>query len=136
MNRERYSKFIEGIDLQQIYLVSLNCNRLVELEGDSWHVDLRPGFRVVDSDKSDEITVEARIQASAYHKKEQMVVVDATFMLIYHSASEINFDDEIKEIFLKSNPPLNIWPYAREIISSMTTRMGLPPLIIEPYKVY
>lgn len=136
MDRERYSRFIEGLDLRQIYLLSLSCSRQVDLEGERWLVDLTPEFQIVDSDKSEEIMVEARLRANAHHQKEQMVVVDATFMLIYHSASETKFDDEIKEVFLKNNPPLNVWPYAREVISSMTTRMGLPPLIIEPYKVY
>ncbi|NLJ80285.1 MAG: protein-export chaperone SecB [Firmicutes bacterium] len=41
----------------------------------------------------------------------------------------------MKKIFLQNNPPLNSWPYAGEIISSLTTRMGFPPLVIEPYKV-
>lgn len=136
MSRERYSKFIEGLDLQQIYLVNLSCSRQVDVEGERWYVDLRPEFRVVDSGKSEEIRVEARLRASAHEQKVQMMIVDATFMLVYSSASDTDFDDEIREIFLKSNPPLNIWPYAREVISSMTTRMGFPPLIIEPYKVY
>ena len=116
--------------------MNLNCWRQVVLKGEQWHVELEPGFRIVDSKNDHEVAVEARLRASALYEKAEMVVVDATFMLIYHIDSATDFDDEIKDIFLTNNPPLNIWPYAREAISSMTTRMGLPPLIIEPYKVY
>ena len=43
--------------------------------------------------------------------------------------------EENIENFININVPINIWPYAREIISSITTRMGYSPLIIEPYTI-
>ena len=35
--------------------------------------------------------------------------------------------------FTEKNTPVNIWPYARELISSVTTRMGYPAFIIKPF---
>lgn len=46
-----------------------------------------------------------------------------------------------EQLFEKNNLSLserqvlpNIWPYAREIVSNITTRMGFPPLMIPPLK--
>lgn len=38
-----------------------------------------------------------------------------------------DFRDYLINLLCK-NKPLNAWPYGREIISSITSRMGLPPL--------
>ena len=45
------------------------------------------------------------------------------------------FDEAYIKFFAQRNVTVNIWPYARELISSLTTRMGYPTLIIEPLKV-
>ncbi|WP_394512536.1 protein-export chaperone SecB [Priestia aryabhattai] len=42
---------------------------------------------------------------------------------------KILFEQEIKE-FSSRNVPVNAWPYVRELVSSLTTRMGYPPLLI------
>ncbi|NLJ80284.1 MAG: hypothetical protein GX335_04595 [Firmicutes bacterium] len=47
MSRERHADFIEGISLQQIYLVDLMCSREPEPVGERWTVDLRPDFEIV-----------------------------------------------------------------------------------------
>lgn len=37
--------------------------------------------------------------------------------------------------FSKINGPVHVWPYVRELVSSMTVRMGFPALVIPSYKV-
>ena len=44
-----------------------------------------------------------------------------------------DYTNELEE-FASRNLPINLWPYAREFISSMTARMGFPPLFIGMYK--
>lgn len=134
MNKEKYAKFIAGVDLSQIYLSELTCHRAGSLDGDQWTVAVKPNFEVVSSTNLS-ITVRAAFEVQVKNEDEPMVSITTAFMLDYSYDEETTFDEEIAELFLQSNPALNIWPYAREIISSLTTRMGLPALVIEPYKV-
>jgi len=49
----------------------------------------------------------------------------------WNDCSEIT-EDYIK-VFIGVNAQNHVWPYGRELISSITTRMGYAALIIEPY---
>ena len=48
---------------------------------------------------------------------------------------EYSLSEEEKQQFLSRNVPVNVWPYARELISTMATRLGYPALLIPPYVV-
>jgi len=56
--------------------------------------------------------------------------VKALFLLKYSIASEREFAPEVLEAFAGLNAPLHCWPYWRELVHSMASRMGLPGLII------
>lgn len=58
-----------------------------------------------------------------------------TFRILYSIDADYEpADDLIKEL-MHRNVPINIWPYAREFVSSMTARMGLLPLFLEPLQI-
>ena len=42
---------------------------------------------------------------------------------------------ELLDAFQHRNVALNVWPYAREFVSSMTVRMGFPALVLSTLKV-
>lgn len=44
-----------------------------------------------------------------------------------------DYEDELRH-FAKNNFPINIWPYAREFVSSISVRMGFPALIMGVYR--
>jgi preprotein translocase subunit SecB len=46
----------------------------------------------------------------------------------------LNFSNELYSLFAERNVIINVWPYAREIISDITSKMGYPPLFIPLYK--
>jgi len=60
--------------------------------------------------------------------------IEFEYMIDYFIENMSSFDVSYIELFVKRNVPVNIWPYARELISSLTTRIGYPALIIEPLK--
>jgi preprotein translocase subunit SecB len=44
-------------------------------------------------------------------------------------------DDELFELFKKRNVPVNINPYARELIQNAMTRVGLPPFTLPVLRI-
>ena len=45
------------------------------------------------------------------------------------------YDIELKQRFVERNVPVNVWPYIREIVATMTAKMGLPPLVLPTLKI-
>lgn len=63
------------------------------------------------------------------------LVIEATFELLYELDASDDVDEEDLEHFAYVNSTLHAWPYWRELVQSMTTRMGLRPLIVGTFKI-
>jgi len=59
--------------------------------------------------------------------------ISVTFFVEY--SSKIPISDDFFEIFKVRNLPLNTWPYFREFIHNITTRVGWPPFIAPTYVI-
>jgi len=136
---ELYSELIKHVELEDIQLINLNCRK----------------YNVEELKRS--ITIEIRTKNEVESFTEQQLLINVSFKVIGHEADkdenrlfEIDFtftlkysllennekfNEEVIDLFVKNNVPLNVWPYARELISSITVRMGLPALVIGTYKI-
>jgi preprotein translocase subunit SecB len=58
--------------------------------------------------------------------------VKASFVLFYAVASFEGLSDDHFYSFGATNGMLNVWPYWRELVHSMTSRMGMPKPVVVP----
>lgn len=68
----------------------------------------------------------------------QLLLVTATFGLSYELPKEappVEMRETLFGAFAFINGTYNAWPYLRELVQSVTTRMGLPGLLIPLYRV-
>jgi hypothetical protein len=63
------------------------------------------------------------------------MALEVVFELAYRLAENAELEDGDLEQFALANSTLHAWPYWREIGQAMTTRMGIPPLVIGTYKL-
>ena len=61
--------------------------------------------------------------------------IDARFLADYSLPAERVFEPKAIDAFGKTNGVFNIWPYWRELVQSITTRMGLPPLTLSVFRI-
>ncbi len=137
--KEEYNKLIKCIELKRIVLCSLNCQLnsdiFKQLGPGQAKVDFKPSFNLKSKDEKS-IYAEANFNVNVFEddKNEKLFNIESSFLLIYEVKEEC--EDKAIEEFIKRNVPLNAWPYGREIISNLTSKMGLPPLNIGLYKVF
>ena len=55
--------------------------------------------------------------------------VQASFLLAYAVEEGGEFDDALAEMFCETNAVFNAWPFFREHAHTLTTKMGLPPVL-------
>jgi hypothetical protein len=60
-----------------------------------------------------------------------MLVMEATFESIYHSAEKI--EDKAISDFSAHNVGFNVWPFWRELVQTSSARLGLPENISVPF---
>jgi len=61
--------------------------------------------------------------------------IEAHFLLVYKLTSATGLEPENLQAFADLNGRFNAWPYWREFVQTMTTRMGLPALTVPSLKI-
>jgi len=79
-------------------------------------------------------TIEVRVPG-ARSGTPPAIVVTATFELIYRLPRAVAPTQVELDTFARTNAIFNVWPYWREFIQNMFTRMTLPPLLLPLYRL-
>ena len=67
--------------------------------------------------------------------KEPDLTIEADFVLIYKAKSLSRLRKNNFDAFGKTNGIYNAWPYWREYVQNIISRMGLPPLVIPVFRL-
>ncbi|WP_170270467.1 protein-export chaperone SecB [Heliorestis acidaminivorans] len=155
-NKEKYSQLISMIELKNIELISLNCNQNPAFNHKgSKPIDAAIKYNTKEVIQSGiELIFPFCLSLATFSNennsgekdydlidsKDKLFDISLELYLNYYievtdnSTLDLsNFLEEINE-FANKNVIINAWPYAREIVSNVTTRMGFPPLLLPPYK--
>lgn len=64
-----------------------------------------------------------------------LATVHASFICCFGMPDDAKLDDHHFAEFGKHNVPFTAWPYWREIVQSACNRMGLPRVVLPPYRL-
>jgi preprotein translocase subunit SecB len=138
---KRYGELIDGIDLLDIYLGSATFKRHAFPDPENYP-EVKATFsggKATYSECDDELCVKQEfrflIEEVGEDRKTTRKVFElkGVFTLVYSNKAAM--DDEIFELFKKRNVPVNMHPYARELIHNSMTRAGLPSFTLPALKI-
>lgn len=139
VDREKYADLVKKVNIVQINLMKINAEKHSPVD-ESGTIDVtvnhRPSLREVLEDGFI-IDFESTISASN-NEDEKLFDINIKYELLYSLEGGIDEEeyDDVIDSFAYRNVPVNIWPYIRELVSEMTVRMGFPPLVLKPLKVF
>ncbi|MCF8010877.1 MAG: protein-export chaperone SecB [Clostridiales bacterium] len=140
VDKQKYKEFIRNIELEGIYLSKLSCNNH-GYENHSKNKGTKELNAEVGASFSVKKSLEEYLYTSSFFQievftgednEDKEFEIDLELVAIYKYNVNL-IDDEITERFVNSSVPLNTWPYARETVSSMCTKMGYPPLFMKTF---
>lgn len=130
-------------ELADIRLVKSSIENLGFPEADSrlnYDLKIQPATRYSAEDGIVIVEVEFSLSIRAASGEEQDDVATVAEISFTHAAlfttseEDLIAEDEL-DIFGKTTGVLAIYPYAREYVQDITGRLGLPPLVLDLYKV-
>ncbi len=124
---EEYRRLLEGIELENIILKASKTEINHELLSENMTVSSKENASYTIT--KDGFDVENKHIVIVKNKdKKNVIRIEGNFLILFHSKEAITdaFFDVYKEISL----PLNVWPFFREFVNSMTARMNIPPLTL------
>lgn len=124
---EKYQEILKGIELRQVRLVK-GLAQLKNTRRTPSHVvvtmtDKGASYENRD-DQCSEVIQSYVVTVREKVERRQFLKIECQFSLLY--ASAVKFTDEFFEVFSKANVPINTWPYAREFVDNMTSRLQVP----------
>lgn len=69
-----------------------------------------------------------------YEGSDNYLLIEAEFLVIYSIQSFDDLSEDNIDAFADKNGLYNCWPYWREYVQSMTTRLGVSALTLPPYR--
>ncbi len=128
-----YREMMSGLTLQKVLLTENNVLRNPDLSPEDAIVEVEKEtqYQIREEDKRDFRFVEiitVKSSTDEGEEKKEIFTISGRFLLQYRSPIEVN--EELMEMFSGRNLSVHSWPYLREFIQSMSTRMGLPPMLL------
>ncbi len=131
----------DRVNLEAVRLIDCDCKqRPHRPEGQKvFDTDCTTRFEVYEKEKA--LAVFAHFVLRAFGEKEEhtddkaFLAIDTTFCLIYSIADTHGLDDVAFGSFAAANGVYNAWPYWREFVHTVTSRMELPPLVIPVFRI-
>lgn len=140
LDKMKYRKLVNDVELVNVLIKNIELSDVIlhkdeNIKNESIKCDVNMKYECEEFKKLSEVVefypkFNLRIECQG----EGLVNLKFELRAIYKFNSIEDYEDDYILMFIERNVPINIWPYAREIISSITTRIGYPALVISPYK--
>lgn len=122
-----YRETLSRLKLQEVSLRELHLTCQNPVAGE---VSINIGGSAEANHQNGELRLQSRHRITVRNQKHELFTIDALFVVVLTAPDEL--PDEFIEIYVANNLGLTVFPYVREVVGSMTSRMGLPPLTL-PY---
>ena len=133
ITKAEYKKFIKGLTLDVIKMVSLNASvdkNFVPPAGLS--IKDKANFELID-DKNMEVFQIYTLEGTKKGLEKPGFRIEVHYLLKY--SLKIPLKKAYFDIFAKSSLRLHTWPYFRQCVHQMTLNMHLPPLVLDTIQI-
>ncbi len=134
-------KISDQVELEEVKLLTSEFRQLPPITQGEKFFDVDRTVRVeVDKDKN-RIVVFPKFELKGYSGKkkaeqdEPFLNIKAMFALVYRAKDLSKLSKKAFDSFGQANGIYNAWPYWREFVQNVTTRMGLPSLTVPVFRI-
>lgn len=132
---ESLSELVQSAELLEVTLKSANVDATVparSIVAKETKLDHDKTTEFLLSEKKDLLVCFVTVTTKGLSNNQEAKVLfemSGTFTLVY-SLSKTDFTDEVYELFADKNAFYNAYPYTRELFQSLSTRIGIQPVML------
>ena len=126
---EEYQEILGGLELLNIKLIKLTSALDEEYFDQTMNIKINDDAKF-EIKKENLITIinTYNINLKSDNKDKEALKIKIGYEISFSCKKE--FTKEFFEVYKKISLPLNIWPFVRELINSLTSRMNIPPITL------
>ena len=130
---EEYANILSSISLSQIFLNDCSSKKH-EVKSKGGAIDLDISMKLGYEQNASEVSFITTYKLDGVKRsegtEEKVFAITASFQLSYMKTKEIEITKEFVNVFKDNSIELVSWPYFREFVQNMISRMGFPPLTL------
>lgn len=132
-----YVRLVNRVELRDLALVDLVHHRAPKITPP---LAVTTGLEMrLESVSTEEIVAvgEFTLRAGPREIETEQVSITMKWRLVYglDTGEEFQPAEDLAKQFVERNGPINLWPYVRETVSTLTGKMGLVPLLLPTLKI-
>ena len=127
---QEYRTILKTVQLKELHVSSCAAKLRKDKLGEQLKIFIEDSVHHLPSHEDAlEVNIKYTLHATATTKRDYALKLECSYQLKYESVDPL--PTEFVEIFLDVNLKLNTWPYFREYVQNMVSRMNLPPLTLD-----
>lgn len=130
---EEYSNILSSISLSQILLNDCSAKKH-EVKSKGGAIDLDISMKLGYDQNASEVSFITTYKLEGVKRSEgtdeKVFTITTSFQLSYIKTKEVEVTKEFVNVFKNNSIELVSWPYFREFVQNMISRMGFPPLTL------
>jgi len=130
---EEYANILSSISLSQILLNDCSSKKH-EVKSKGGAIDLDISMKLGYEQNASEVCFITTYKLDGVKRsegtEEKVFTITASFQLSYMKTKEVEITKEFVNVFKDNSIELVSWPYFREFVQNMISRMGFPPLTL------
>jgi|GEM_PF-1778531 len=125
---DKYNDFLRCIQLDDLYIKDVKANLFSKIISGNISINLIEDFQLVEN-KNSLAKIEVVYKINAKNNNRRIFIVNLKYVVIL-KLSRDDIPKEFFELYKELSLPLHTFPYCRECVNSLISRMGLPNLIL------
>ncbi|MDZ7721627.1 MAG: protein-export chaperone SecB [candidate division KSB1 bacterium] len=124
---EHYRKTLETIELLNISCIKMSAHISHELLTPQMNISIRDQASFENIDQGFKVENKYTL-TSKNNEKKTAIKIECVYLITFKSSKDI--DEDFFDIYKTHSLPLNVWPFFREYVNSLTSRMNIQPLTL------
>ena len=125
---KKYQKILSGLDLKNIRLKKIDAELKGNINKQNMLVDIDDNAIFDCKENIVKISNEYIVAIKTDECEQDILTIKVSYELTFTSTEE--FTNDFFDIYKEISLPLNVWPFIRECVNSLSARMNIPPLTL------
>jgi preprotein translocase subunit SecB len=132
---ENYNRIIKSLNLTKIYYTEIHASCEDKELDPHLNLSITEKSSFIQKDKTLEIIYSHNLLGTSKNNEKPSITIKAKYKIVYSINSDAQITKDFMDVFSNLTLGMTVWPYFRELVSSMLSRMNLPPLTLPMKKI-
>ncbi len=127
---EAYAHILQNIELSSIYLIETKSKLEEGNHSKQLDLNVKEKFKFEVIDRKLQVIYGYQLVAKGEDKEKPFIDITVSYKILYAILDDVEITKDFMDVFSELSLSFIVWPYFRELVQGLISRMNLPPLTL------